>query len=40
MKVKSEDFQVKEGDKVNLQDWPTLVKPAYKSKRGYKKLLA
>jgi len=40
MKIASEDFQVKEGGKVHLQDWPTLVKPAYKSKRGYKKLLA
>lgn len=40
MKIKSEDFQVKEGEKVNLKKWPTLVKPAYKSKSGYKKLLA
>lgn len=40
MKIKSEDFQVKEGDKVNLKKWPTRVKPAYKSKHKYKKLLA
>jgi PPK2 family polyphosphate:nucleotide phosphotransferase len=40
MKIKSEDFQVKEGEKVNLKKWPTLVKPAYKSKREYEKLLA
>lgn len=40
MKIKSADFQVKEGDKVNLQKWPTKVKPAYKSKHSYEKLLA
>jgi|SRR5450830_30583 len=40
MKIKSEDFQVKEGEKVNLKKWPTLVKPAYKSKHEYEKLLA
>jgi len=39
MKIKSEDFQVQEGEKVNLKKWPTLVKPAYKSKKEYKKLL-
>lgn len=40
MKIKSADFQVKEGEKVNLKKWPTLVKPAYKSKHEYEKLLA
>ncbi|MGV8805427.1 MAG: ADP-polyphosphate phosphotransferase [Polaromonas sp.] len=40
MKIKSEDFQVMEGEKVNLKKWPTLVKPAYKSKKEYQKLLA
>jgi PPK2 family polyphosphate:nucleotide phosphotransferase len=40
MKIKSEDFRVKEGAKVNLKNWPTLVKPAYKSKRNYEELLA
>lgn len=40
MKIKSEDFQVKEGEKVNLKKWPTRVKPAYKSKRQYEELLA
>ncbi len=39
MKFKLEDFQVKEGDKVNLTKWPTLVKPLYKSKKDYAKLL-
>lgn len=39
MKIKSKDFRVKEGKKVSLTKWPTLVKPAYKSKKKYKKLL-
>jgi len=40
MKIKSEDFQVQEGEKVNLRKWPTLVEPVYKSKKKYHKLLA
>lgn len=39
MKIKSRDFQVQEGDKVNLKKWPTRVKPLYKSKEQYQKLL-
>lgn len=39
MKIKSEDFRVKEGKKVSLEKWPTLVEPAYKSKKNYKELL-
>ncbi len=39
MKIKSEDFKVKEGDLVNLKKRPTLVKPVYKSKKKYKKYL-
>lgn len=39
MKIKSRDFQVQEGDKVNLKKWPTCVKPLYKSKEQYQKLL-
>jgi len=39
MKIKSEDFCVKEGEQVDLKKWPTLVKPAYKSKKEYKKYL-
>lgn len=39
MKIKSEDFQVQEGDKVDLEKWPTKVKPAYKSKKKYHKML-
>jgi PPK2 family polyphosphate:nucleotide phosphotransferase len=40
MKIKPEDFQVKEDEKVNLDKWPTLVEPVYKSKKQYHKLLA
>src|SRR5674476_480897 len=39
MKIKSKDFRVREGDKVNLKKWPTTVKLAYKSKEQYQKLL-
>ncbi|MBN8771739.1 MAG: polyphosphate kinase 2 family protein [Thiobacillus sp.] len=39
MKIKSRDFQVQEGKKVNLKKWPTRVKPLYKSKEQYQKLL-
>ena len=40
MKIKSNDFRVREGDKVKLKKWPTLVEPVYKSKKQYNKLLA
>src|SRR5579859_1334006 len=39
MKINSKDFRVREGDKVNLKRWPTAVKPVYKSKEQYHKLL-
>jgi polyphosphate kinase 2 (PPK2 family) len=39
MKIDSKDFRVREGDKINLKKWPTIVKPVYKSKEQYKKLL-
>jgi len=39
MKIKLADFQVKVGAKVDLKKWPTLVKPVYKSKEQYRKLL-
>jgi PPK2 family polyphosphate:nucleotide phosphotransferase len=39
MKIKSKDYQVKEGEKVNLKKWPTLVKPVYQSKEQYQELL-
>jgi PPK2 family polyphosphate:nucleotide phosphotransferase len=39
MKVKSADFRVDEGHKVNLDKWPTSVEPIYESKKHYQKLL-
>ena len=39
MKISSKDFRVREGDKVYLKKWPTTVKPMYKSKEQYQKLL-
>jgi PPK2 family polyphosphate:nucleotide phosphotransferase len=39
MKINSKDFQVPEGDAVNLKKWPTIVASAYKSKKEYQELL-
>jgi PPK2 family polyphosphate:nucleotide phosphotransferase len=39
MKISSKDFRVLEGHEVNLRKWPTNVKPVYKSKEHYQKLL-
>ncbi|MDZ4153844.1 MAG: polyphosphate kinase 2 family protein, partial [Methylicorpusculum sp.] len=39
MKININDFQVKEGEKVNLEKWATLVEPVYKSKKQYHKFL-
>jgi PPK2 family polyphosphate:nucleotide phosphotransferase len=39
MKINVKDFRVPEGEKVNLEKWPTLVEPVYKSKKKYHKLL-
>jgi PPK2 family polyphosphate:nucleotide phosphotransferase len=39
MKIKSKDFRVPAGEKVNLKKWPTMVEPVYKSKKKYHKLL-
>jgi PPK2 family polyphosphate:nucleotide phosphotransferase len=39
MKIDCSDFCVPAGKTVNLQKWPTLVKPVYKSKKAYAKLL-
>jgi PPK2 family polyphosphate:nucleotide phosphotransferase len=39
MKINSKDFRVREGDEVNLEKWPTLVDPVYKSKEQYQGLL-
>jgi PPK2 family polyphosphate:nucleotide phosphotransferase len=40
MKINSKDFYVQEGDKVKLEDWPTIVKPYYESEGEYRDLLA
>ena len=39
METNPTDFRVKEGEKVDLHDWPTEVDPVYNSKKAYKKLL-
>jgi PPK2 family polyphosphate:nucleotide phosphotransferase len=39
MKINSKDFLVREGKKVKLAKWPTIVKPVYKSKEQYRQLL-
>ena len=33
------NFRVRPGKKVRLEKWPTIVKPAYKSKKRYKRIL-
>ena len=32
MEIELKDFRAREGDKVNLDKWPTKVDPIYKSK--------
>ena len=39
MKINSDDFRVPPAEKVNLKKWATRVKPVYKSKKNYAKLL-
>jgi PPK2 family polyphosphate:nucleotide phosphotransferase len=39
MKINPKDFRVREGDDVDLEKWPTEVKPVYKSKDDYQQLL-
>jgi polyphosphate:nucleotide phosphotransferase, PPK2 family len=40
MKINSKHFRVGAGEKVKLKQWPTRVKPCYKSKEHYKEILA
>src|SRR5690348_14442981 len=40
MKIDPDDFRVKEGHTVALRNWPTKVKPVYKSKEHYHEILA
>jgi PPK2 family polyphosphate:nucleotide phosphotransferase len=39
MRIKSDDFRVREDAKVNLREWPTRVDPAYGSDEEYQDLL-
>lgn len=39
MKIDASEFRVPAGEMVNLKKWPTRVKPVYKSKKKYSKLL-
>ncbi len=39
MKIKSDDFCVHAGKRVELREWPTIVKPFFKSKKNYKNIL-
>jgi PPK2 family polyphosphate:nucleotide phosphotransferase len=39
MKINAKDFRVRPGEKVQLKDWPTTVKPFCESKKEYQKLL-
>ncbi|MGB7760066.1 MAG: ADP-polyphosphate phosphotransferase [Bryobacteraceae bacterium] len=39
MKIDIKDFRVRPGEKVALKEWPTIVKPFYKSEKEYQKLL-
>ena len=39
MKIKCSDYRVAAGSKVKLKDWPTSVKPVYKTKDEYHQLL-
>ncbi|HEV2675419.1 MAG TPA: ADP-polyphosphate phosphotransferase [Aliidongia sp.] len=39
MKIDAKDFRVREGDTVDLRQWPTLVDPIYSSKEHYRQIL-
>jgi PPK2 family polyphosphate:nucleotide phosphotransferase len=40
MHIKSGDFRVREGDEVDLEQWPTLVAPVYETTEQYQDLLS
>jgi PPK2 family polyphosphate:nucleotide phosphotransferase len=40
MKVRSTEFRVEEGQKIDLDKWPTSVEPVYESKKQYQNLLS
>jgi PPK2 family polyphosphate:nucleotide phosphotransferase len=39
MKINSKNFRVRSGEKIQLKKWPTKIKPFFKSKKRYHKLL-
>ncbi len=39
MKIKSGDYRVRQGDKVDLGKWPANIEPLCNSKKHYKELL-
>jgi PPK2 family polyphosphate:nucleotide phosphotransferase len=40
VKIDAKTFRVKQGDDVDVEDWPTTVAPAYRSKADYHDMLA
>ena len=40
MHIKSSEFRVRAGERVDLKKWPTLVEPVYKTNEEYQELLA
>ncbi len=40
MHIKSGDFRVREGDEIELEQWPTLVSPVYRTTAQYQDLLS
>jgi PPK2 family polyphosphate:nucleotide phosphotransferase len=40
MHIKSSDFRVRAGERVDLKKWPTLVEPVYETNEEYQELLA
>jgi polyphosphate kinase 2 (PPK2 family) len=40
MHIRTDDYRVKEGTKVDLKKWPTAVHPVYRSDRQYRDLLS
>jgi PPK2 family polyphosphate:nucleotide phosphotransferase len=39
IKINSKDFRIRPGEKVNLSEWPTTIKPFCNSKKQYQKFL-
>src|SRR5271165_6945398 len=39
MKFSSKDFRVREGEEVDLREWPTTAEPVYRSREHYGKIL-